>query len=200
LYPHTFLQFNGFASTYACMSGGTDTGQLFDSPGNDLFVSAGSYSYITGSGPFFYRQISGAASVYAYTINGWSDQAWHYDAPGSLDAFVSSGKAFSYMSGTDSSGSKAVPFFNVSVGFAVTYGISTHGNSIAYMLDSPGNDTFYGATTYSYMSGPGFFNVAEAFALVYAESFVGGTDYAYNYDPNNNILSSRWILLTKGPA
>ena len=40
------------------------------------------------------------------------------------------------------------------------------------------------------------FNVAEGFALVYAQSFVGGTDYAYNYALGHNILNSRWILLT----
>jgi hypothetical protein len=40
------------------------------------------------------------------------------------------------------------------------------------------------------------FNVAEGFMLVYAESFVGGADYAYNYDPNHNILGGAWIMLT----
>ena len=32
-------------------------------------------------------------------------------------------------------------------------------------------------------------SVAEGFALVYGESFVGGTDYAYNYSPSHNILA-----------
>jgi hypothetical protein len=40
------------------------------------------------------------------------------------------------------------------------------------------------------------FNVAEALALVYAESFVGGADYACNHNPSRNILNSRWIMLS----
>jgi hypothetical protein len=94
----------------------------------------------------------------------------------------------------------ASPFFNVGVGFHVAYGISTHGNAIRYLIDSPGNDTFVGNTTVSYLSGSdsmgNVFNVAEAFALVYAESFVGGNDYAYNHDASHNILNSKWNLLT----
>jgi hypothetical protein len=186
----SFVTLSGFQTSYAYL-GRADNGEIFDSPGNDIFVTAGGYSYMTG--PNIFRLISGGTSVYGYSINGGSDQTWQYDAAGGLDAFVASGSAYSYMSGTDQSGNS---FFNVAVGFPVTYGISTHGNAIAYMLDSPNNDVFYGATTYSYMSGPGFFNVAETFALVYGESFVGGTDYAYNYDPTHNILISRWILLT----
>jgi hypothetical protein len=115
-----------------------------------------------------------------------------------MDSFVASGDAYSYMSGTDNSQS----FFNEAVGFSVVYAIATHGQSIAYLLDSPGNDVFAGYAAYSYMSGNdpntgrSFLNVAEGFALVYAESFNGGTDYAYNYAPSHNILNNHWILLT----
>jgi len=35
----------------------------------------------------------------------------------------------------------------------VNYGIATHGNAIAYLIDSPGNDTFVGNMTESYLSG-----------------------------------------------
>jgi hypothetical protein len=35
-------------------------------------------------------------------------------------------------------------------------------------------------------------DTAYAFALVYAESFVGGTDTAINGDPNKNILGGNW--------
>jgi hypothetical protein len=124
-----------------------------------------------------------------------ADQAWHYDTA-AMDSFVASGNTFSYMSGTDNGQS----FFNEAVGFQVTYAVATHGQSYAYLLDSPGNDVFVGYAPYSYMSGSddtgALFNVAEGFALVYGESFVGGTDFAYNYSPSHNILNSRWILLT----
>jgi hypothetical protein len=39
------------------------------------------------------------------------------------------------------------------------------------------------------------FNVAERFLLVYAQSFVGGTDYAYDYAATRNILGRNWIRL-----
>jgi hypothetical protein len=100
------------------------------------------------------------------------------------------------MSGTDAGQS----FFNVAVGFGVNYGIATHGRSIAYLIDSPGNDTFFGSTALSYLSGTtagqSLFNEAEGFALVNGESFVGGMDFAYNFDPNHNLLAGKWILLT----
>jgi hypothetical protein len=184
------MQLNGFTTSYAYV-GRADNARLDGVAGNlqNTFVSAGNYSYIFGGGEF--HLISGASAVYAYALTS-ADQAWHYDAAGGLDAFVASSHAYSYLSGTDSNDQS---FFNEAVGYAASYGISTHGNAIAYLLDSPGNDAFVGSSTYSYLSGPGSFNVAEAFAMVYAESFVGGTDYAYNYDPTRNILAG-FIRLT----
>jgi hypothetical protein len=192
-----FVLLNGFSTSYAYV-GRADSATLegIASPRNlqNTFVTAGSYSYIFGDGEF--HLVSGAKYVYGYESDP-ADQAWQYDAAGSLDAFVASGNAYSYMSGSDTNGNT---FFNVAVGFQVTYGIATHGNAIAYLIDSPGNDVFFGSTTYSYLSGTdstgSVFNVAEAFSLVYGESFVGGTDFAYNYAPTQNILNSRWILLT----
>jgi hypothetical protein len=45
-------------------------------------------------------------------------------------------------------------------------------------------------------NGQSYFNAAPGFALVFAQSFNGGTDYAYNFDPQHNILGGNWILLT----
>jgi hypothetical protein len=185
---------NGFQSIYAYM-GGADSAELHGTVsqgGANIFVSAGSYSYMTGLGQFFL--VSGAPNVYAFEANS-ADQAWHYDTA-AMDSFVASGNAYSYMSGTDNGQS----FFNEAVGFQVTYAISTHGQSYAYLLDSPGNDVFVGYAPYSYMSGSdstgSLFNVAEGFLIVYGESFNGGTDFAYNFDPQHNILGGNWILLT----
>ncbi len=56
------------------------------------------------------------------------------------------------------------------------------------------DDTFVGGTAFSYMymqNADGSFaelDTAYAFALIYGESFVGGTDTATNNDPNRNIL------------
>jgi hypothetical protein len=183
-----FLQFNGFNNTYAYM-GRADSAQLTgNSGGGNILVTAGDYSYITGGGQF--HLISGAPSVYGYAASS-TDQVWHYDAAGGLDSFVASGSAYSYLSGTGSNGNT---FFNEAVGFAVAYGIATHGNAIAYMIDSPYNDVFAGYASYSYLSGPGVFNVAEGFSLVYGQSFVGGYDFAYNFDPSHNVLTGFHML------
>jgi hypothetical protein len=85
-------------------------------------------------------------------------------------------------------------FFNVGVGFLQNTGVAKNpGQDYAYFLDSPGNDTFIGGTAYSYMYIPAppspfaEFDVAYGFALVYAQSFVGGTDFADILDPSHNI-------------
>jgi hypothetical protein len=188
------IHLSGFSTIYAYV-GRADTGQIYGTTqqgGENIFVSAGSYSYVTGMGQYY--EVSGAPIDYGYAANP-ADQAWHYDTA-AMDSFVASGNVFSYMSGTDNGQS----FFNEAVGFQATYGIATHSQSFAYLIDSPGDDVFVGNAAYSYMSGNdnagSLFNVAEGFALVYGESFVGGTDYAYNNSPSHNILNSRWILLT----
>ena len=68
------------------------------------------------------------------------------------------------------------------------------GKDTAYIIDSPGNDTFVGGTAYSFMYSTGAsgnfteFDAAFAFAVVYGESFVGGFDTAINNAPGKNIL------------
>jgi hypothetical protein len=163
------------------------------------FVSAGNYSYIGGLG--LYHEAQGATSVYGYSAGQPTDFAYQYSAnPGS--SFVVSGTAFSYMSCADqnpNANSATQSFFNVGVGFNINTGVSRNpGQDYAYIIDSPGNDTFVGGNAYSYMyiqnAGGTFAELdsAYAFALVYAESFVGGTDTAINGDPNKNILGGNW--------
>jgi hypothetical protein len=187
-----FLQLKGFLHSYAYL-GHADSGQLTGTLGyTDTFVTAGSYSYMSSSAAF--SLISGGSSVYGHAANR-NDQAWHYDT-NALDAFVSSGNAFSYMSGTDS----GQAFFNVAVGFNTAYAFSLYGRSIAYVIDSPGTNVFYASTAYSYLSGTNggqaYFNEVQGFALVYAQSFTGGTDYIYNYNPLHTVIGGSWITLT----
>jgi hypothetical protein len=103
------------------------------------------------------------------------------------------------MSGTDQNpdaNNATQSFFNVGVGFLLNTGVSKNpGQDYAYFIDSPGNDTFIGGSSYSYMyiqnSDGSFaeFDAAYGFALIYAQSFVGGTDTAVNNDPSINILT-----------
>jgi hypothetical protein len=188
-----FLQYTGIANPSADM-GPDDFGLLYDMPGQNTFVSAGMYSYETGNGYFAY--ISGTKYVYAYAVNGTGDVAYHYDGSGP-SALVASGTAYTFMLGTDQGHS----FFNEAVGFKTTYAIAQHaGQDTAFFYDSPGNDVLVGATASTCMYADDAqgsfaeFDYAQGFAQVYAYSFVGGTDYAYNHDPSHNTVVGFTLL------
>jgi len=158
-------------------------------------VTAGGYSYMVA--PSSFSLISGGAYVYGYAA-GPTDQAWQYDGSGP-STFVASGIAYSTMSGTD----QGQAFFNEAVGFTVNYGIALHaGQDVAYIFDSPLNDTFAGYSTVSYMYADNpngtlaEFDEAEGFATVYAQSFVGSIDFAYIYDSGRNITTGFVVLLS----
>jgi len=112
-----------------------------------------------------------------------------------MDSFVASGNTFSYMSGTDNGQS----FFNEAVGFQVTYAIATHGQSYAYLLDSPGNDVFVGYAPYSYMSGSDDTGASQRRRGLRAglrRVVRGRHGFRLQLFASHNILNSRWILLT----
>jgi hypothetical protein len=201
---HTFLTLSGFPISYAYVGRNDGTVSLDGTAGVPYngFVSAGNYSYI--GGPGLYHEAQGATSVYGYSAGQPTDFAYQY-AANAGSAFVVSGVAFSYMSCTDQNPNAShatQAYFNVGVGFSVNTGVSKNpGHDYAYVIDSPGNDTFVGGNAYSYMyiQNPGGrfpeLDTAYAFALVYGETFVGDTDYAYNNAPQHNILGGSWIGL-----
>src|SRR5262249_51144946 len=176
-----------------------DVVQMYGSAaGPNTYVSTPTYSYMVGpTGQFYvvsgvggdvikYNNVHGLGALYAYGHSMPGDQAWFYGSSGA-DSLVMSGSAYTYMSGTG--------FFNVAAGFTCTQAIAGSGQSMVYYLDSPGNDVYWGSAAASYMSGPGYFDAAYGFMMVYAQSFVGGTDYAYNYDPYHVFTAGRWVLL-----
>jgi hypothetical protein len=189
-----FLTLAGFTHESAAM-GPADSGLVIATSGvQNFFVSSGGYAYMD-SGDAFYG-VSGAKYVYGLAVNSY-DVAYHYDGTGA-SALVMSGTAYSLMLGTDHGAS----FFNEAVGFTNNYGIATHpGQDSAYFYDSPGNDVFVGnkatatapanSELYIGRSDGSYaeFDYGQGFALVYAYSFVGGTDYAYVYDTGINHVS-----------
>ena len=73
------------------------------------------------------------------------------------------------------------------------------GKDFAYIIDSPGNDTYVGVTGYSYMFSENAagafteFDAAFGFAIYNAQSFVGGTDTANKSTaPADNIFAGNW--------
>jgi hypothetical protein len=195
-----FMSFSGFQNSSSYLPDQV-TGYLYTPPFNkiasnfpSLLVTAANYSYVSGNGQF--HLVSGGKAVYGYSTNV-TDQAYHYDE-GSKSTFVASGDAYSYMSGAD-----GIPYFNVAVGFKTVYAFATPGiGDVAYFYDSPGNDSFVGNTTISYLSGNtggnAYIDVAEGFGHVYAESFVGGLDFAYNFDASVNTVIGSFVLIPLG--
>jgi hypothetical protein len=199
--PFTFMTLRGFPVSYAYVGRNDGTVNLYGTAGEAYngFVSAGYYSYV--GGPGIYHEAAGATSVYGYSAGQPTDFAYHYAANAGSD-YVASGTAYSYMSCADqnpNAGNATQSFFNVGVGFGLNTGVAKNpGQDFATFYDSPGNDTFVGGTPYSYMyianpagaSTPfAEFDAAYAFALVHADSFVGGTDTAVNNDPNENSVA-----------
>jgi uncharacterized protein (TIGR03118 family) len=191
---HNFLTMSGF-KTVVSNAGKADPGLIVGTSGvANTFVSAGSYAYMN-SGSAFY-DISGARYVYGLAVNSF-DVAYQYDGSGP-SAFVVSGTAYSFMIGTD--GGKN--FFNEAVGFNTNYGVAQHaGQDTAIFYDSPANDVFAvippsasqpQEISYMYSDNPDGtlheFDSAQNFAMVFAYSFVGGHDIAYNNDPAHNTV------------
>jgi hypothetical protein len=188
-----FMQLAGFTTEYASM-GHADSGLILGTAGvQNTFVSSGGTAYmISGSASY---TIAGALYVYGYAVNPY-DVAYHSDGSGP-SALVMSGTAYSFMLGTDNGQS----FFNEAVGFHTNYGIAHHaGQDTAFFYDSPNSDVFSGTAggSYMYSDNPdgtfAEFDEATGFAQVYAYSFVGGTDYAYNYDPAHNHVTGFTLL------
>jgi hypothetical protein len=204
----TFIQLSGFSNLFAYV-GQADFGMLMGTPGGpNNFVSAGGYSYMnSGPGIGFHYQITGAPTIFAYSADP-SDVASQYDGS-DASTYTVSGSAYSIMSGTD----QGLAFFNEAVGFKTNLGLAFHPRQdIAIFYDSPGNDVFFSSSdlSYLYSDNPdgslayydaafGGMNAAgqagPGFNQVYAYSFVGGTDYAYNFDPQHNHTSG-FIVLT----
>jgi hypothetical protein len=73
-------------------------------------------------------------------------------------------------------------FNNVALGFhSVVANATGGGNDTANLYDSAGNDSFYGSSNFSSLSGQGFSNAAYGFATVNA-FHSSGSDSAALYD------------------
>jgi hypothetical protein len=192
--PKNFLQILGF-TTVDVFAGPADFGQINGTVGvMNTFVGAGGYAYMNSGSAFYY--IGGAKYVYGYAANP-GDVTYEYDGSGPSTLAIS-GVAYSYMTGSDAGAN----FFNEGVGFKNNYAVAKHpGQDTAYFFDSPANDVFVGNTGTSYMYSTDsagnfteFDEVMGSFATIIAESFVGGTDFAYNHDPAHITTAGFHVL------
>ncbi len=182
-----FLTFSNFSTVYAS-AGQTDVAFIVGTPGVlNTLVGIGAQAYMSSGSAFYY--VNGARYVYGYAAGPY-DAVYNYDGPGP-SVYVVSGTASSFMLGSDGARS----FFNEGVGFNTNVAITQHGGDLAYVYDSPGDDTFVAYALYAQMTaaagpggGPGEMDILAAgatgayFAHVYAYSFVGGNDLA-SVDP-----------------
>ena len=72
-------------------------------------------------------------------------------------------------------------------------------HTLQVTLGQPGNDKFTGYSQYATMASAGGSvaenDIAAYFSVVYAYSFVGGSDTAYVYDPTvNQVFGFRRIV------
>ena len=191
-------------------AGGSDTAELFDSPGNDTFYAYGNYNQsgkplagMIGSG--YSNLASGFAANDGFSTAGGSDTAEFFDSPGN-DTFYAyadynqSGKPLAGMLGTG--------YSNLASGFGTNVGYSTAGGSdAAELFDSPGNDTFYAYANYNQsgkplagMIGSGYANTASGFGTNIGYATNGGNDTAdlYGSSGNNTLYADLAIALLYG--
>jgi hypothetical protein len=191
-----YIQMTGFDTVDAHL-GSSDFGLLQGTPGvQNVFNGEAFFANMNSPLPGAYYQISGAATIYAYSPGGF-DQANLYTGNGSA-TFTVSGTAFSSMAGT----ADGAAFFDEAVGFANNDGFAENKvPDTAIYYDSPANDTFVATSTFSYMQSNAAdgtlteLDEAQGFAQTYAYSFVGGMDVAYNYDPQH-VHTTGFIVLT----
>ena len=184
--PSDFMSLTNFQTIFV-IAGPADQGFINSTPGvKNVFVGAGGYSYMnTGNQAEDFYYLKGAGFVYGYA-SGPGDFAYQYDGSGA-SFYTVSGTAYSFMVGTDG----GAAFQNYAVGFKFNEGIANHpSQDVAYFFDSKGNDNFTGFSQYSSMTSTDDSfaenDIAAFFNVVYAYSFVGGTDTASVFDANVN--------------
>jgi subtilisin-like proprotein convertase family protein len=180
-YSHQAL---GFETMYAYSSGNAgDTAQLYDSDGNDTFISKEKYS--TLEGPGFYHRVKGYPNIHAYASGLGVDEARLYDTAGGdrLKGYPTYARLFkgSYV--------HRAKFFES----VVVYATAGDGDD-ARFFDSKENDLFEagnGSARFS-SAGAGFDITVNSFDTVLAFSRTGGKDTAlFQGSPNRDVLTAK---------
>ncbi|MFN0196608.1 MAG: Calx-beta domain-containing protein, partial [Planctomycetaceae bacterium] len=151
--------------------GGTDTANLYDTVGDDLFTSVVSKGTLTGSG--LTHQVHQFANINVYAYAGGNDLAELFDTPG-VDRFI----------GRDTRSNMTGVGYNHSVTrFERVNAYAWQGGyDLAYLHGSAGDDRFVGRPGRSTLRGLSYFNMATSFEGVYAFAKPGGNDTALLID------------------
>src|SRR5262249_52730838 len=176
------VQVQGFGQVSASAgAGGSDTANLFDSPGSDLFTALAdghdALDYQTAG----HIQVTNFASV-AVMAGAGTDIAYLAAHAGTPNTFTARPTTAS-LSGGGSAVSVA--------GFKTVRATTSSSADVAYLYDSTGDDVFVGTpgsgSLQSSLQGAAtsYFNVAVGFSQVYASSTMGN-DVATLFDSAGN--------------
>jgi hypothetical protein len=164
-----FDRVDAFA-TAAERPGVYDIASLYDSGGNDTFVSTPTYGAMIGAG--FHVQATGFSGVNAYASTGGTDTARMYDSAGNDTFYAAPTEAVIWGTG----------FYSRAMNFEAVTAFATDGGlDEAFLVGSSGNDTFFSNAFESALAGSGFNNRVRNFQSVRAQSSAG-VDTAYLYD------------------
>jgi hypothetical protein len=145
---------------------GVDTANVYDSAGDDRFVTRPGSTIMQGPG--YYNFVRGFERVAGYSAAGGRDTAYFYDSTGD-DTLRSSPRQVE-LTGNG--------FRLIASGFGRTYANASQGGfDRAFLFGSSGRDQFTGSPTLSVLVGSGFANSASGFDRVETHG-MGGDDLA----------------------
>jgi hypothetical protein len=181
---------SGYDQIYGAGAGGGtgDAAYLYDSDGNDYFVSKAGFataphSYISrlsgGTKPAAYVYAgAGFEYVYGAATAGGLDQAVLYGSDGDDSMNFQPGSP----GGPRGYITRPGGFFVYALNFKQITAYPQAGNDWAALYDTPGNDTFTASPTQAKFEGPAgsnIWNLAVGFRNMRAFSTMGGYDKAY---------------------
>jgi hypothetical protein len=176
-FTNTALNFKTVSGQAVFVNGGTDTAFLFDSSGNDVFVSRQLVSFLRVPGGYFY-EAQRFETVSGRAVNGGFDQAFLFVNPGD-DTFTGTATSGVMAPNTLSGGPGE---HREALDFEIVAGISSAGgNDLAVLFDTPGQDVLSITPTVANFSRPftGLYLQAQGFKTVSGQSVNGGNDFAF---------------------
>ena len=153
-------------------NGGNDIACLYDTDGDDTFVSTANDARMFGADGSKVI-VHGYNTAYAYSENGGYDTALFYDSPEN-DTFVAN--PFNVRM-------ERTGFYHNARNFDKAIGYAWNGGyDTAYLHDSAGNDTFVASPNRARMEGDNYGSYTYGFEKNLGFALSGGVDTAYLHD------------------
>lgn len=164
----------GGAQTIIVFGQSVDTGQVYDTPGNDVYYGLANSGFMVGSGQRLL--LSSFGVIDAYTVNGGADVAQLFDTPAGAETFIAQ------PGGASMQGSG---FTNRASYFKSLFGFASGSNDSAQIYGSVSDDVLGAVPAYTIISSTNYYAQATGFGNVYAFGN-GGYDIAVLYDSDRD--------------